>query len=715
MHASYKPDMNPPETQSAPLLPDAATRPEVLAQQLQERDQELQAALTQLKKVKAELAKAQRQISELHNSTSWRLTAVFRGPLMRLMNIKRSLTLVRTELASRGGLTTLLGDLYADIRSDGWSYFTRLYHVLRSNGHVNPAPGSRGHDRNDYMQWMRMSQRMPLAPSQPAQRTAQRPLISVLIPIYKPPLDLLKLAIQSVREQPFEAWELCIADDASADASVKTYLDGLQASDPRVHVVYREKNGHISACTNSALELARGDFVLLLDQDDVLSSHALAAVARAIQAHPDAAIIYSDEDRMSEDATQHFGVYFKPDFNYDLLLGQNMISHLGVYARSELVAIGGFRLGLEGSQDYDLALRVMERVRPEQIVHIPHVLYHWRAIKGSTALDHSEKSYASTASLTAVRDHLERTAQRANVSSAPDVAFFNRVRYELQPARPRVLVVVSVQESIADLLTMAHLLAKQAGQVHCEFVFCAPPDKASFLLQHLDSHEVEKLHLSVFEIVPGESQPRYLNRLLASCDSDFVCLVNLLFSSASEAWLEELVRVAGQQRVGFVAPRVRDSLRMLDHGGVLLPEPMRATYVHKGLQQGDHGQAGRASLQQRFGALSHALLVFRRAHLAADAFFNQDFGDALYVLDKCLELNHAGLANIWLPYSELGYTKSVYAGRVNLLADQRITSAERERWTAKWSTRYVERCYNPNLSRRGDFSLEWKRPAALIS
>lgn len=233
------------------------------------------------------------------------------------------------------------------------------------------------------------------------------PVISVLMPVFNPPLGFWDEAIESLRAQWYPNWELCMADDASTDPEVASRLRAWAEREPRIRWLTLPSNGHISAASNAALELAQGEWVALLDQDDLLAPEALWRVVQAVQQFPDAGLIYSDEDKVDE-AGRRFGPYFKTAFDLDLLRGQNMISHLGVYRRTLLRSVGGFRVGYEGSQDHDLALRCVERLRPDQVVHIPRVLYHWRVHQASTASGQDAKPYALDAGLRAVQDHLRR-------------------------------------------------------------------------------------------------------------------------------------------------------------------------------------------------------------------------------------------------------------------------------------------------------------------
>src|SRR5439155_5869381 len=247
----------------------------------------------------------------------------------------------------------------------------------------------------------------------------RHPLISIVMPVYNPDLAHLSAAIDSVRTQIYENWELCIADDASTDASVARTLKQHATADSRIKVTFRERNGHIAACSNSALELATGEWVALLDQDDLLSEHALAVVAATIGEYPEAGLIYSDEDKIDQSGARCCP-FFKPDWNPELLLGQNYISHLGIYRRALLLEIGGFREGYEGSQDHDLALRCSEKLQPAHIRHIPRVLYHWRMAEGSAAATAEAKPYAAEAARRAIADHLQRKKINGVVVPCPE-------------------------------------------------------------------------------------------------------------------------------------------------------------------------------------------------------------------------------------------------------------------------------------------------------
>ena len=262
---------------------------------------------------------------------------------------------------------------------------------------------------------------------------------SVLVPVYNTPEHWLRRCIDSVRAQVYPHWQLCIADDASPDPAVARVLAEYAALDPRIQVVRRTENGHISRASNSALEIATGDYVALLDHDDELRPHALLEMAEAIAREPSLELLYSDEDKLDRH-DRRFDPYFKPDWNLDLLRSQNYVCHLSVIRTARVRAVGGFRAGFEGSQDHDLVLRCSEGLDAARIRHVPKVLYHWRAIEGSTALSRDAKDYAGAAGARAVDEHLARCHPGARAEELSHGHY--RVRWPLPDPAPRVSLLV---------------------------------------------------------------------------------------------------------------------------------------------------------------------------------------------------------------------------------------------------------------------------------
>jgi len=339
------------------------------------------------------------------------------------------------------------------------------------------------------------------------------------MPTFNSNLTYLEKAIASVRNQAYPYWQLCIADDASSNPAIRRYLQKLSDEDERIVVSFRQTNGHISAASNTALHTATGDWIALLDHDDLLHPLALYCVAEVLQSRSNVNLIYSDEDKISSKG-RRYEPYFKGQYNRELMWAQNVVSHLGCYRRSLVMEIGGFRLGYEGSQDYDLALRVIERSSPEEIIHIPRVLYHWRAIPGSTALATSEKNYASPASRKALRDHLERIGIQASVEPAGEGGSMNRVKIQLIDPRPKVSIFIVTKDR---------------------------PDLLDQCIQSIrDKTAYENIEITVVKDLDFRNLSELQNMAAKSASGEYLCMMNSNTEVNGGNWLEEMLSFAQQ-------------------------------------------------------------------------------------------------------------------------------------------------------------------------
>ena len=343
--------------------------------------------------------------------------------------------------------------------SFAWRYATESVRVVRQSGIrglVRHALRDRTTAPTSYSEWTAQFDTLGAhdlaAIDAHTRRFRSRPLISVLVPLYNTPEALLRQCIDSVRKQTYSNWELCLVDDGSSSPHVAKVCTQYASQDQRIKFARREVSGHISAATNSALALASGDFVALLDHDDELALHALYMIAAALDVNPELDFLYSDEDKIDEHG-RRFDPWFKPDWNYDLMLSQNAVVHLAVYRRSILEDIGGFRTDFDGSQDYDVTLRFSERTTPDRILHIPHILYHWRAVAGSVALAVTEKIYPYEAAARAIQEHLDRAGKDARVSMEAHLGYY-RVRWTLPATVPRITLIIPTKDKV-DLLRVA--------------------------------------------------------------------------------------------------------------------------------------------------------------------------------------------------------------------------------------------------------------------
>ncbi|MGY2937407.1 glycosyltransferase involved in cell wall biosynthesis [Bradyrhizobium sp. GM6.1] len=324
---------------------------------------------------------------------------------------------------------------------------------------------------HSYRRWIQefdtLSDLDRLAISHHIQDLDYRPLISVVMPAYETPSWAFREAIDSVRAQLYPDWELCVADDASPSPQVAEVLRSVAAEDPRIKWLRRDINGNISAASNSALALASGEFIALMDHDDVLPQHALYEIAVALNENPELDIIYSDEDQIDGVGRRH-SPYFKTDWNPDLVLGHNLVSHLGVYRRSLVQRTGGFREGLEGSQDYDLALRCADATLPTRIHHVSAVLYHWRRDYGAPSFSEEKLSACWGAASRAVTEHLQRRGHPGEVSPHPARRGASRVIRRVPSPAPLVSLIVPTKDKPGLLENCVDGLLKRTDYTNIE-------------------------------------------------------------------------------------------------------------------------------------------------------------------------------------------------------------------------------------------------------
>lgn len=656
----------------------------VAMQRARELDLERQLAGLELIRQASVPAHVHRQaVEQITNSRSWRVTAPLRRWTARLIRLKHTLRKMHHVLHKTPDLLPAV--VRAMRRKGARAVLGGGVHVLEQQALYQAWIQQGEPERGAYVQMAAQGASW-----------ANRPLVSVLMPTYNTPLGLLDEAIQSVVDQLYDRWELCIADDASPDPALRERLVTWAAREPRIRLTLREANGHISASSNSALAAAQGEWVALLDHDDRLHPLALWRVVEALQTHGDAEIVYSDEDKLDE-AGKRFDPYFKPDYNKELMWGQNMISHLGCYRRRTLVEVGGFRLGLEGSQDYDVALRVIERCRPHQVVHVPHVLYHWRVHAGSTAMTPNQKPYAELASRRALAEHLERLGLDARVEECPEIRNMNRVRLALPAERPLVSILIPTRDRLGLLRQCVESIRSRTQGDRYEIVV-------------IDNGSVEPETMLYFDLlrhrgarIVRDDRPfnfSALNNLAArEAKGEFLCLMNNDIEVLTSDWLDEMLSFAMQADVGAVGARLWYPNRTLQHAGVVVGLGGVAGHVHVGLPQGHVGYFGRVALHHRLSAVTAACLMVRKALYEAVGGMNEEIAVAFNDVDFCLRLQAAGYPAVYTPYAEFVHHESASRGDDLSAENRQRFVAEEAMMHAKWGTpMQADPYYSRNLS-----------------
>jgi glycosyltransferase involved in cell wall biosynthesis len=512
--------------------------------------------------------------------------------------------------------------------------------------------------------------------------------VSILMPVYNPPLTFLSRAIQSVFEQVYPNWELCIADDASTDPEVHRLIRMWAQRDSRVRVIFRQESGKISCATNSAANLATGDFFLFLDHDDELSPDALGEIALYLQDHPDTDFLYSDDDKIDSQG-RRFAPQFKPDWSPELLLSYMYCSHLVVVRKALFEGLGGMRMGFEGSQDYDFALRATERAR--HVAHLPLLLYHWRVLPGSTAESGVVKPDSIEAGRRAVQEALERRDIQGTVYQ-PEWAVKGKVGifyHEFPDDGPSVAIIISTKNQLQALRTCIESLR------------CTTYRNYKILIVDNESDEPETIEYfkgCVHRVARIPSPKGILNlahlnnRAVEQVDAEFVLFLNNNTEVREPKWLSRMMGYAQIPGVGVIGARL-----LLPDGRVLHAGVVHGFYhglagpAFKLAPSWDHGYLSYAMVTRNYSAVTAACMLTRRKLFCSVGGFDEElFPIAYNAVDYCYRLVDRGYRCVYVPGAELTHYEGFSRGFNDRPAEEAAFRQEYGKRIDPW--------YSPHLS-----------------
>ena len=509
-----------------------------------------------------------------------------------------------------------------------------------------------------------------------------RPLISVITPVYNTPPEWLIACIESVRHQVYPHWELCLADDASPSAETASVLDRYDGVDPRIKTRRLEKNRGIAGASNAALELATGDFVALLDHDDELRLDAFFHIVKRLNAQPDLDYLYTDEDKRNPDG-RLVEPFFKPGWSPDLLLSENYLTHLSVIRKALIDRVGGFRSGYDGSQDYDLLLRVTEAT--DRIGHVAQPLYTWRKIPGSAAGSSAAKPYAYDAAVRALQSALERRGVDARVV-AEDRPGRYRIRYTIE-GTPRVSIVIATKDQGESLRRCVESVRSMTIYDRYEIVIVDNGTQDPATLAWLDEHDGPVVRQ------PGRFNfPRLVNAGAAASTGDFLLLLKSNTEAVHDGWLQALLEHAQRPEVGAVGARLLHPYGRLRHEGILVDEGDLPRNLDSG------GYFGLDNVVRNVRAVSAACMMLRRDVFARLGGFDEAFSKSYHDVDFCLRAQEARYRIVYTPYASLTLHERATSG--HKIPDDAAL------FRSRWSSLGPDPYYNPNLDLRHPFWLK---------
>ncbi len=538
-----------------------------------------------------------------------------------------------------------------------------------------------------------------------------QPLISLIMPVYNVKPEWLLAAVDSVKKQVYTNWELCIADDCSTNQALRGLLHEIAGQDERIHIQFLEQNIGIAGASNAALAMAQGQFVGLLDNDDELADCALWEVVQVINRQPDIDLIYSDEDKITETGKQYVP-FFKPDFSPDTLRSYNYICHFTVIRQDILKAAGGFRQGYDGSQDYDLFLRVTERTK--QIYHIPKILYHWRAVEGSVGKDGTAKMYAYESAKKALSGHLERSGMQAEVEDGLFLGSYH-LKYRLNN-QPEIAIIIPSRDKVGLLKQCVESILKKTTY-------------PQFTIWIVDNNSRKKKTFSYYEQLKGNDKVRVigyekefnfssLNNFAArQILADYLLFLNNDTEVVTSEWLEELLGLGQRTEVGAVGCLLCYGNDTVQHGGVIVGIGGVAGHAHKHFFCDESGYFGRLKVVHNLSAVTAACMLVRKSVFDEVGGFTEELSHAFNDVDLCLKIRGKGYLIIYTPFARLYHYESISRGFEN-------SSSKRERFVRE--LRYIKErwhdelkkgdpYYNPNLSlKKEDFSLNFDMDSSSV-
>ena len=534
-----------------------------------------------------------------------------------------------------------------------------------------------------------------------------RPLISILVPLYNTPQNFLSAMMGSVKDQTYKNWQLCLADGSDDQHSyVKEYCLKMAEADERISYKKLEKNEGISGNTNKCLEMAKGEYIALFDHDDILHPSVLYEYVKAIN-EKNADYLYCDETTFAgDDINRMLTMHFKPDYAPDNLRANNYICHFSCFKRELLEGTELFRSKFDGSQDHDMILRLTDRAK--NIVHIPKLMYYWRAHAGSVASDITAKDYAIEAARGAVADSLRSHGfKNFRISSTRAFETIFKISYEIE-GNPLISIVIPNKDHIEDLKRCITSIRERSTYDNYEIIIVENNSESEEIFDYYRSIECDNIRIVRYE---GRfNYSKICNLGVANAKGEYILLLNNDVQVITVNWLEEMLMYAQRSDVGAVGAKLYYANKTIQHAGVVigLGAHRTAGHTHYGQSRENLGYMGRLCYAQDVSAVTGACLMVKRSLYEKVGGLDESFEVSLNDVDLCLKLRHEGLLNVFTPFAELYHFESISRGLDDNGEKAKRYEEESARFREKWKQDLEagDPYYNVNFSLdRSDYSL----------
>ncbi len=521
------------------------------------------------------------------------------------------------------------------------------------------------------------------------------PLISIVVPVYRTPQEYLREMIESVQSQSYENWELCLADGSGGWKETEGILQEFGERDKRIRYQILDENRGIAGNTNAALSMARGEWVGLLDHDDVLEPSALYEVVRAINEHPEADVVYTDEDKVTMDLQMHFEPHLKPDFSPDLLRSNNYICHFFLVRRRLAERVGGLSSEYDGSQDYDFILKCTEQAG--EIVHLPRILYHWRSHPASTAENPESKLYCFEAGKRALKAHLKRMDTEGTVELNREHPGYYHVTYPVK-GEPLVSILIPNKDEKETLCACIRSIREKSTYRNYEIIILENNSETGEIRRYYRQLEDDGVRVVQWK---GKFNFAAVNNFgVSHAKGEYLIFLNNDTEVIAPDWIEGMLGNCQRPEVGVVGAKLYYADGTVQHAGVVMKLAGVCGHVLCGLEGFDPGRDARAVVQQNYSAVTAACMMTKKTVFDAVSGFSEVFQVAYNDVDFCLKVREQGFLVVWNPRVELTHYESKSRGYETTPEKAERFEREKALLTERWPM-YMEQgdpYYNPNLT-----------------
>lgn len=554
-------------------------------------------------------------------------------------------------------------------------------------------------NKKDYNDWLKKNEVW-----EETKELKYNPLISVIIPVYNIGKEYLSECIDSILNQTYQNFEICLVDDCSTNPETKETLKEYENKDKRIKVKYRKENGHISNASNDALKMATGEFIALMDNDDVISEHALYEMVKVLNDDKKIDMIYSDEDKLDLKGNR-CDPNFKSDYAKDSLLSSNYMSHFAILRKSIIKKIGCFRVGFEGAQDYDLYLRFLEET--DRVYHIPKILYHWRMVEGSTSMVIDNKGYALERGKKALEEALQRRKIKGKVHIAKDCPYYY-IEYDVSD-KPTVSIIIPTRD-LADITRKClESVYEKTTYKNYEVIIVNNNSQKEETFKLFNEYKKKHKNFKVIDANFEFNYSKINNIAVKQTKSDYIILLNNDIEVITPNWIEIMLGYAKQDHIGAVGAKLLYPDNTVQHGGVLMGVGGVASHAFLNEDRNAVVWGGRLSVPYNYSAVTAACLMVSRKKWNEVKGLEEDLMVAYNDVDFNLKLLEKGYYNVFVPMAELYHYESKSRGRDTTSEKYKRFVKEESYMYNKWE-KYIKNdpFYNPKFSKKGCFMLDKK-------